>query len=321
MLAASQLSYCMYNALQNGFLKFPLPHCNSMNSPSAQSSPVTSPLLPGFGNFFRPPVGITLPPGAPPFPPFMMPNDRQSFPPHSFPGPIHSEPSLTSVTQFHTPMKAERLDPSTTSSDLQSAEGGLPTQYPYAYGHRLSTTSQGTNGSDTAPDAGTSRGFSIMVGGDAGNQMDTRSNGGSDNEEDLLEQEIDPDRRFSVAGTSDADSVCGTSPRTGPGRIKRPKSREDKLCRVCSDRALGFNFGVLTCESCKAFFRRYAWNACHCHKNHITCTYISLGVILVEISYLERIKITLSLVIVFLIDSSVFFLQELHCEICFYVFK
>ena len=146
---------------------------------------------------------------------------------------------------------------------MQSPEGGLSTQYPYPYGHRLSTTSQGTNGSDTAPDAGTSRGFSIIVGGDTGNQMDTRSNGGSDNEEDLPEQEIDPDRRFSIAGTSD------DVPHTGPGRIKRPKSREDKLCRVCGDRALGFNFGVLTCESCKAFFRRYAWNAWHCHMNDI----------------------------------------------------
>lgn len=31
-----------------------------------------------------------------------------------------------------------------------------------------------------------------------------------------------------------------------------------KLCGVCGDKALGFNFNALTCESCKAFFRRNA---------------------------------------------------------------
>ncbi|XP_064465583.1 nuclear hormone receptor HR96-like [Ornithodoros turicata] len=33
---------------------------------------------------------------------------------------------------------------------------------------------------------------------------------------------------------------------------------EPKLCGVCSDKAFGYNFGALTCESCKAFFRRNA---------------------------------------------------------------
>lgn len=31
-----------------------------------------------------------------------------------------------------------------------------------------------------------------------------------------------------------------------------------KLCGVCGDRALGYNFNAVTCESCKAFFRRNA---------------------------------------------------------------
>ncbi|VDM25167.1 unnamed protein product [Hydatigera taeniaeformis] len=31
-----------------------------------------------------------------------------------------------------------------------------------------------------------------------------------------------------------------------------------KKCRVCGDRAVNHNFGQLTCESCKAFFRRNA---------------------------------------------------------------
>jgi hypothetical protein len=32
----------------------------------------------------------------------------------------------------------------------------------------------------------------------------------------------------------------------------------EKNCRVCGDRAIGFNFSVVSCESCKAFFRRNA---------------------------------------------------------------
>lgn len=32
----------------------------------------------------------------------------------------------------------------------------------------------------------------------------------------------------------------------------------DKVCSVCGDKALGYNFNAVTCESCKAFFRRNA---------------------------------------------------------------
>lgn len=34
-----------------------------------------------------------------------------------------------------------------------------------------------------------------------------------------------------------------------------------KICAVCGDRALSCNFGAITCESCKAFFRRNARRA------------------------------------------------------------
>ncbi|XP_064631372.1 nuclear hormone receptor HR96-like isoform X2 [Lineus longissimus] len=36
------------------------------------------------------------------------------------------------------------------------------------------------------------------------------------------------------------------------------KQKEDKYCGVCGDRALGYNFDAISCESCKAFFRRNA---------------------------------------------------------------
>ncbi|KAL0276607.1 UNVERIFIED_CONTAM: hypothetical protein PYX00_004151 [Menopon gallinae] len=33
---------------------------------------------------------------------------------------------------------------------------------------------------------------------------------------------------------------------------------KEKICKVCGDKALGYNFNAITCESCKAFFRRNA---------------------------------------------------------------
>jgi len=35
-------------------------------------------------------------------------------------------------------------------------------------------------------------------------------------------------------------------------------SKENRVCGVCGDKALGYNFDAISCESCKAFFRRNA---------------------------------------------------------------
>jgi hypothetical protein len=44
-----------------------------------------------------------------------------------------------------------------------------------------------------------------------------------------------------------------------PRKKQRKRPREDeKICRVCGDKALAHNFDAITCESCKAFFRRNA---------------------------------------------------------------
>lgn len=37
------------------------------------------------------------------------------------------------------------------------------------------------------------------------------------------------------------------------------KMAKDKTCMVCGDKALGYNFNAVSCESCKAFFRRNAF--------------------------------------------------------------
>ncbi|XP_041368868.1 nuclear hormone receptor HR96-like [Gigantopelta aegis] len=44
-------------------------------------------------------------------------------------------------------------------------------------------------------------------------------------------------------------------------RRPKPKDGTMLLCVVCGDRALGYNFDVVSCESCKAFFRRNALKA------------------------------------------------------------
>ncbi|KAK3107798.1 hypothetical protein FSP39_022420, partial [Pinctada imbricata] len=36
------------------------------------------------------------------------------------------------------------------------------------------------------------------------------------------------------------------------------QGKKDKTCLVCGDKALGYNFNAVSCESCKAFFRRNA---------------------------------------------------------------
>jgi len=35
-------------------------------------------------------------------------------------------------------------------------------------------------------------------------------------------------------------------------------AKENRVCGVCGDKALGYNFDAISCESCKAFFRRNA---------------------------------------------------------------
>ena len=41
-------------------------------------------------------------------------------------------------------------------------------------------------------------------------------------------------------------------------RRPKPKDGTVLVCGVCGDKALGYNFDAITCESCKAFFRRNA---------------------------------------------------------------
>lgn len=59
----------------------------------------------------------------------------------------------------------------------------------------------------------------------------------------------------SIPDISPASRTTTTSPISSP---PSSPSSADKLCMVCNDRSLGYNFNAITCESCKAFFRRNA---------------------------------------------------------------
>lgn len=56
----------------------------------------------------------------------------------------------------------------------------------------------------------------------------------------------------------------------------------NKICGVCGDRALGYNFNAVSCESCKAFFRRNAL------KNKVNIVEFRLGQIFIYSRYFQQ---------------------------------
>lgn len=60
-----------------------------------------------------------------------------------------------------------------------------------------------------------------------------------------------------ISGISDSSTDPPKDKDENSGN-KKKKIKDEKRCRVCGDVALGYNFDAVTCESCKAFFRRNA---------------------------------------------------------------
>jgi len=50
-------------------------------------------------------------------------------------------------------------------------------------------------------------------------------------------------------------------------------AKENRICGVCGDKALGYNFDAISCESCKAFFRRNAPKGLVSHSIHSRYTH------------------------------------------------
>ncbi|XP_040908186.1 glucocorticoid receptor isoform X2 [Toxotes jaculatrix] len=60
---------------------------------------------------------------------------------------------------------------------------------------------------------------------------------------------------FSVSFSSSSTRTGETSSSAVPGQSK-PSGQTHKICLVCSDEASGCHYGVVTCGSCKVFFKR-----------------------------------------------------------------
>lgn len=52
------------------------------------------------------------------------------------------------------------------------------------------------------------------------------------------------------------------------------RKKDTKKCGVCGDHALGSNFNAITCESCKAFFRRNALKTKVCFILYLCILYV-----------------------------------------------
>ena len=63
-----------------------------------------------------------------------------------------------------------------------------------------------------------------------------------------------------VLQSSPDSTLTSTTPTSSKSPLQKKAylKEKDKHCLVCGDKALGFNFNAITCESCKAFFRRNA---------------------------------------------------------------
>lgn len=67
----------------------------------------------------------------------------------------------------------------------------------------------------------------------------------------------EPSNEAGSGGKKSGRKRANTTSSSG-GNDKDSKRTANKVCRVCGDKAFSYNFNVITCESCKAFFRRNA---------------------------------------------------------------
>ena len=93
----------------------------------------------------------------------------------------------------------------------------------------------------------------------------------------LMQAGSEPGCLFSPAGTASASAGGGNGSSGGGGILTeyvgsisgghvgqsdQPDTKEDmaELCPVCGDKVSGYHYGLLTCESCKGFFKRTVQN-------------------------------------------------------------
>ena len=97
---------------------------------------------------------------------------------------------------------------------------------------------------------------------------------------------------INLGSLDESHSICQDAMSLG----RKSRIRDDKTCGVCGDKALGYNFNAITCESCKAFFRRNALKDKVMHYNifikvNFLCKKIMFYCILLYIVYIIRIVV------------------------------
>uniref|UniRef100_A0A0K0ETE7 Nuclear receptor domain-containing protein n=1 Tax=Strongyloides stercoralis TaxID=6248 RepID=A0A0K0ETE7_STRER len=73
---------------------------------------------------------------------------------------------------------------------------------------------------------------------------------------DLISESPSNSRRDSIS--SSFSSITDSSSRNSTCSESKKRGNANKICRICGDVAYSYNFNCVSCESCKAFFRRNA---------------------------------------------------------------
>nr|CAH7744047.1 unnamed protein product [Callosobruchus chinensis] len=63
-----------------------------------------------------------------------------------------------------------------------------------------------------------------------------------------------------MGGPGGGYTMPGIAPMTPAGDMPDTKDGIEELCPVCGDKVSGYHYGLLTCESCKGFFKRTVQN-------------------------------------------------------------
>ena len=80
---------------------------------------------------------------------------------------------------------------------------------------------------------------------------------------DMLETKFIPDQvslSMTNGNNTSGTSQAGTNSMISPSDLPDTKFIIEELCPVCGDKVSGYHYGLLTCESCKGFFKRTVQN-------------------------------------------------------------
>ena len=170
--------------------------------------------------------------------------------------------------------------------DLSSVH---PAQLSLSSGGELAQYLAGANSASSVT-AGAVSAAQAVISAASSNSSSSNNNNNNNNNNTMLSslsvsglmQASEPGCLFSPAGTAGSAASTGASTGTsanGPsnnviteyggvsagslvGQSDQPDTKDalEELCPVCGDKVSGYHYGLLTCESCKGFFKRTVQN-------------------------------------------------------------